>query len=119
MFKKYTSIENTYREAFLEWIKRHDFWDDEYVVQEKAHGANLSYWTTDGINFHAGKRTAQLDEDEKFYNFQSVLEEIKPKLQHLWQAIKKDNADLSQLTIFGELIGGDYPHDDYHATNKP
>lgn len=57
-YSKKKSIENTYREAFLEWIKRHDFWDDEYVVQEKAHGANLSYWTTDGINFHAGKRTA-------------------------------------------------------------
>lgn len=58
------------------------------------------------------KTYRQLDEGEKFYNFQSVLEEIKPKLQEIWQILKKDHTDMSQLTIFGELIGGDYPHDD-------
>ena len=40
MFRKYNSIENTYREEFLERIKSHGFWNDEFVVQEKVHGAN-------------------------------------------------------------------------------
>lgn len=43
MFKKYNSIENTYRQEFLDKIKGHGFWEDEFVVQEKVHGANLSY----------------------------------------------------------------------------
>ena len=51
MFKKYTSIENIYREEFLDRIKSHGFWDDDFIVQEKAHGSNLSYWTTNGRDF--------------------------------------------------------------------
>lgn len=110
MFKKYTSIENTYREEFLDRIKGHFFWEDEFVVQEKAHGSNLSYWTTNGEDFHAAKRTGPLSEEEKFYNFQLILNEIKPKLQHIWNELKQETPDLEQLTFFGEVIGGTYPH---------
>ena len=110
MYKKYTSIENTYRTEFLERIKGHGFWDDEYVVQEKVHGANLSFWTTDGETFSAAKRMEPLAPDEKFYNHQSILEAMKPGLQHIYAALKAETSDLKQLTIFGEVIGGDYPH---------
>jgi len=110
MFKKYNSIENTYREEFLERIKSHGFWNDEYVVQEKVHGANLSYWTTDGQIFHAAKRTTNLDPAERFYNFQTVLAKLQPKFENIWQQLKIDYPDLTQLTIFGELMGGAYPH---------
>lgn len=110
MFKKYTSIENTYREEFLDRIKGHFFGKDEFVVQEKAHGSNLSYWTRNGEDFHAAKRTGPLTEDEKFYNFQLILSEIKPQLQHIWNDLKQEIPDLEQLTFFGEVIGGTYPH---------
>ena len=103
MFKKYNSIENTYREEFLNRIQGHGFWNDEYVVQEKVHGANLSFWTTDGVTFQAGKRTARLGETEKFYNFRSVLVKLQPKLENIWKALQKIRPDLTQLTIFGEL----------------
>lgn len=118
MFKKYTSIENTYREEFLDRIKGHGFWEDEFVVQEKVHGANLSYWTTNGEDFHSAKRTAELLPDERFYNHQLILEEIKPKLQNIWLDLKNDLEDLNQLTIFGEIIGGDYPHEDVKKDKK-
>jgi len=110
MFKKYTSIENTYRNEFLNQIKDHGFWNDDFVVQEKVHGANLSYWTTNGEDFFSAKRTAQLSEGDKFYNFELLLEELKPKFQNIWLDLKKYVADLKQVTIFGEVIGGDYPH---------
>ncbi len=110
MFKKYNSIENSYREEFLTKIKSHDFWNKEYVVQEKAHGSNLSFWTTDGISFKSGKRTTVLESGERFYNFELVLESIKPKLQGIWNDLKKINDSIGQITIFGELIGGNYPH---------
>lgn len=110
MFKKYTSIENTYREEFLDRIKGHFLWKDEFVVQEKAHGSNLSYWTTNGEDFHAAKRTGPLTEDEKFYNFQQILREIKPKLQNIWNDLKQEAPNLEQLTFYGEVIGGTYPH---------
>jgi len=112
MFKKYNSIENTYREEFLEKIKGHGFWKDEFVVQEKVHGANLSFWTTDGLTFHAAKRTAQLELSERFYNFQSVLASLQPKFENIWRDLKVTYPELTQLTIFGELMGGSYPHPD-------
>ncbi|MCP4522145.1 MAG: RNA ligase, Rnl2 family [Cytophagales bacterium] len=110
MFKKYCSIENTYRTQFLDKIKSHGFWNNEFIVQEKVHGANLSYWTANGIDFYAAKKTAQIQGDEKFYNYELVLNEIKPKLQNIWSTLKKEIDNLEQLTIFGEIIGGNYPH---------
>jgi len=110
MFKKYNSIENIYRDEFLERIKTHGFWDREFVVQEKVHGSNLSYWTKDGKTFYSGRRTGIIQENEKFFNYEKVLENIKPKLGLLWSSIKINFPKLEQLTIFGELFGGDYPH---------
>ena len=109
MFKKFNSIENSYQGAFLEKIKSHGFWNDEYIVQEKVHGANLSYITLDGINFQTAKRTAILQADENFYNFNHILNDIQPKLQSIWSRLKTTYTDMEQMTIFGELFGGDYP----------
>ena len=117
MFKKYNSIENTYRSLFLEKIKNHGFWKDEYVVQEKAHGANLSYWTSDGINFRTAKRSGNIEASEKFYNHEPVLEGIKDQFSNIWNGLKEQYPDLSQMTIFGELIGGNYPHKDIAKDN--
>lgn len=110
MFKKYTSIENTFRVEFLDRIKGHGFWHDTFVVQEKAHGANLSFWSTDGTTFHAAKRTSDVAADEQFYNYQQVLEDNVAGLQRIWMDLKQSVPELKQITIFGELIGGDYPH---------
>lgn len=118
MFKKYNSIENTYRDEFLERVKTHGFWENKFVVQEKIHGSNLSYWTTDGKTFYSGKRTGEIEKNEKFYNYEIVLGDIKPKLELLWESIKTDFNELKQLTVFGELFGGDYPHPDIEVDKK-
>ncbi|OJJ15040.1 RNA ligase, Rnl2 family [marine bacterium AO1-C] len=118
MFKKYTSIENTYRDEFLDRIKGHGFWEDEFIVQEKVHGANLSYWTTNGKDFFSAKRTAQLSNEEKFYNHDLILSEIQPKLESIWSDLTNEIEDLKQFTIFGEVIGGDYPHQAVEADRK-
>jgi hypothetical protein len=72
MFRKYNSIENSFHKDFIDRIIDEGFHNKEFVVQEKAHGANLSFWTNDGNSFQAGKRTGILEEDENFYNFQDV-----------------------------------------------
>ena len=118
MFVKYTSIENTYREEFLDRIKGHGFWDMEYVVQEKTHGANLSYFTENGIGFKSAKRSGTLAADEKFHNHELILEELKPNFIRIWNKLKNKYAELNQLNIFGELIGGSYPHKSIKQDNK-
>lgn len=111
MFKKYNSIENAYREAFLESIKKQGFGDLTYVVQEKVHGANLSFWTRDGEKFRAAKRTEPIAESEKFYNYQHILHRLQPKLANIWNNLLEKYPHTSQVTFFGEIIGGDYPHE--------
>ena len=118
MFNKYRSIENSYREKFLYFIKTEGFGDLEYVVQEKAHGSNLSYITTDGINFSSAKRGSLIDEGETFYNQEKILQQLKPKFSNIWNKLKQTYSSLEQLTIFGEVIGGSYPHPDVKADNK-
>ena len=110
MFKKYSSIENSYRKEFLEKIKEQGYWNETYVVQEKVHGSNLSFWTSDGIDFISAKRTGILTSDEIFYNYKQVLEDIKPNLQGIWKDLKADFPDLKEMAIFGEVFGGNYPH---------
>lgn len=112
MFRKYNSIENSYQAEFIERIIGHGYGDEEFVVQEKAHGANMSFWTTDGENSTAAKRTGILEPDEKFYNHLAVTEKTLPKLKSLWNELNQAGNELQQLTVFGELIGGDYAHPD-------
>jgi len=118
MFKKYTSIENTYRDEFLERIKGHGFWEDEFIVQEKVHGSNLSFWTIDGEHFFSAKRTGPIEDDEKFYNYDVVLREIEQNLKNIWSDLKDEVDDLKQITIFGEVFGGDYPHQELEKDKK-
>jgi len=118
MFKKYASLENTYRSEFLERIKNHGLWNETYVVQEKVHGANLSFWTVDGDCFVGAKRSGDIEPNENFYNHHIVLESIKPILKRIWLDIKADFIDVNQMTIFGEILGGDYPHAQVEVNKK-
>ncbi len=112
MFRKYNSIENTYQKGFIEKIKSHEYDNYEYVVQEKAHGANMGFWTNDGVVFQPARRSALIKPGEQFYNFQAVMDKNLVKLQSVWKQLKHEIPELSELTIYGELIGGDYPHPD-------
>ena len=96
MFKKYNSIENTYRQAFLEKIKGHGFWLKEYVVQEKVHGANLSYITTDGQHFSGDKRRGLIGAEEEFYNYQAILQNLQSKFSAIWEELKEKQPNLQQ-----------------------
>lgn len=87
MFKKHSSIENTCRSEFLDRIKGHGFWEAEFVVQEKVHGANLSFWTKNGTDFFAAKRTGPIEEGEKFNNCEQLLKKLKPDLIFIFPII--------------------------------
>ena len=116
-FRKYTSIENSYNQELIQQIIDEKLDTEIFVVQEKAHGGNLSIWTNDGVNFVTAKRTAYLEADDKFYNHISVLETLKPKLIEMWNILVKKH-DIQHLTIFGEIIGGIYPHPDVEKDRK-
>lgn len=109
MFKKYNSIENTYREKAIEQVYLHDYGNDVFVVQEKVHGANFSF-ITDGKDIKVAKRTSLIAEDENFNNYTYVVNKYEKAITALFKLIKNDFPETEMITVFGEIFGGSYPH---------
>lgn len=107
-FKKYSEIENTYRVKILDNIRNHgyDIPDITWTVTEKVDGSNLSFWIRKGVITPA-RRTAFLEPDENFYNYQTVLEKYRDKF--IKAAARFPS---STVIIYGELFGGSYKHPD-------
>ena len=116
-FKKYNSIENTFDKEFMEKILIEECDKQEFVVQEKVHGANACM-VTDGETVSFGKRTGFVEAGEKFYDYEELLERYTPKVISLFSAVKNTFTDVKTLMIFGEMFGGKYPHPDVKNSNK-
>ena len=116
-FKKYNSIENTFDKDFVEriFLEGHD--KQEFVVQEKVHGSNVCF-VTDGETVGFGKRTGFVETDEKFYDYEELLERYTPKVIALFSIVKEKFPDSQTLTVFGEMFGGKYPHPNVKNSTK-
>lgn len=103
-FKKFPSLENTYRQKEIDMVENLGYSNEPYIVTEKVHGANFSFWLSevDGeVNIRCAKRTSFIDEGEKFFNYKPVLEKYKENLIDLYQDLAVDT-----LVVYGELFGG-------------
>ncbi|MBX2900757.1 MAG: hypothetical protein KF775_13975 [Cyclobacteriaceae bacterium] len=110
VFNKYNSIENSYQHDFINSIIEQGFGNLDYVVQEKVHGANLSF-ITDGQNIASAKRTDLILEREQFFNSNLVQANYTDKILALHATVLRQ-FDAKTVTIFGEIFGGGYPHPD-------
>ena len=109
MFKKYNSIENTYREKEITQVYLHGYDKEEYVVQEKVHGANFSI-ITDGIKITAAKRSGIITANENFNNYQHVLKTYSKAIKELFSLVKEAHPHTISITVYGEIFGGSYDH---------
>lgn len=109
IFKTYNTIENAYQARMIEQIRLQGFWDEVFIVQEKVHGANFSFFT-DGKEIKIGKRTAFIEKEEKFYNAHHILERYRKNVLDLFQKVKTIHPELETVVIYGELFGGGYKH---------
>ena len=75
MFKKYPSIENSYREKtinmFLE--KYPQLKNETYIVQEKLDGANIQFIFSPDGSMQIASRNRIIDPDENFYSVWDVI----------------------------------------------
>lgn len=106
-FERYPSIENTYRKKVIQRII-----DDpqtkktEWIVTEKVHGANFSFYI-DENDIKIARRTGFIAEDEKFYDGWKILDKYKEKMRKLFDSIvPRPNL----VVVYGELYGGRYNH---------
>ena len=77
-FKKFNSLENSYRENFIHKIREQGYENEEYIITEKLHGANYSFTVVvEGgivVSVIPAKRSGYIHSDEKFYNHRPVYE---------------------------------------------
>ena len=109
IFKTYNSIENAYQARVIEQIRIQGFGDEVFIVQEKVHGANFSFFT-DGKEIKIAKRTAFIEKEEKFFNAHQVLELYKEKVIEAFGKVKTLYPEVETVVIYGELFGGGYNH---------
>jgi Rnl2 family RNA ligase len=109
IFKTYNSIENAYQTRVIDQISLQGFGDEVFIVQEKVHGANFSFFT-DGKEIKIAKRTAFIEKDEKFYNAHQMLERYRKNVIDVFEKVKTIHPDLETVVIYGELFGGGYKH---------
>ena len=95
-FKKFSSLDNTYRTNLIEKVVEEGIPTDDWIVTEKVDGANFSFWC-DGQQVNVASRNQFVD--GTFYGCQEVVDEIAPKIL----AFCSDNN--TQIVIYGELYG--------------
>ena len=123
MFKKYPSLENHYREKFINSIKMNlnsvvaenpiDFTaarvlqgitaSDKWVATEKVHGANFQLFC-DGEEVRPGSRSQFVDEN--FYACGPVVERYKSNVLSIFDYINRNSTGIKSIAVFGELFGG-------------
>lgn len=105
-FIKYSSIENSYRQAFLDKCAM-AVGNKTMVALEKIHGANFS-WIVTADSVRVAKRSGLIEETETFYGHTRFYKRYLPAVQTLFELAKDENPSLIQLNLYGEIFGGNY-----------
>lgn len=117
IFKTYNSIENAYQTRVIDQIKLQGFGDEIFIVQEKVHGANFSFFTN-GKEIKIAKRTAFITKDEKFFNAHQILERYRKNVLEVFRKVKAIYPDAETVVIYGELFGGGYKHKEVDSVEE-
>lgn len=123
-FAEYSSIKSHKINSHVSKVRRM-FGDKDFVVMEKIHGANFQFmcqirWNDDSIStidVKCGKRTAFLNDDEKFYGWQTVRDRYLSEIETLCREMCGTDTSIDRIIVFGELFGGGYPG--VKSINKP
>lgn len=111
-FKRYTSIENSYRQKAVFFIQE-QFPKEEFVVQEKIHGSNFAiYVSRDDVKYAKRSGFLSADDLESFYRADRIKEDYERKALDMFNCINNMFPNLKTISIHGELFGGNYPHSD-------
>lgn len=127
-FKKYSSIENSYRLEMRNKIIEYGFNRYDWVVQEKINGANYSFWMN-SEGYKPAKRTSFLTVEDDFNNHEFVMDLYNDRLTMLYLVIESMMDDLQkssnikmdgelEAVLYGEIFGGEYPHKDVEKDPK-
>lgn len=106
-FKKYTSIENSYRSKYIMNVRdsiNMGYCKDDFIVEEKVHGANFAIYY-DGKELKGAKRSGFVGGDgENFFNSDKVLARYSDAIKLIFDTVGRP------IRVVGEIYGGFYNH---------
>ena len=107
-FRKYNSIENSYRDKTVDLIRTLGLGSSQarWVVTEKVHGANFQV-SFDGETVTFSSRNGALDVDDNFYGYKAIASILSYGIKELYEKV-----ECSTIRVYGELCGGGYDHPD-------
>lgn len=105
-FIKYSSIENSYRQAFLDKCALH-VGSAKLVALEKIHGANFS-WVVNAAGIRVAKRSGLIDEIETFYGHTRFYSKYAKAVKRIFDVLVTEFPGVVQINLFGEVFGGRY-----------
>lgn len=100
-FIKYNSIENTYREAFVNKVEREGLSGGEWQVTTKIDGANFSFWC-DGEQVKIAKRSGFIDAGENFYGCWEIYAQYQQNILDMYSKLCSEG---DVMVVYGELFG--------------
>lgn len=114
-FRKYNSIENSYRQKFIDMITINpELMSQQWVVMEKIHGAHMDIYIDIDGTLQFAKRSGFVKEDEKFYSLDVYADEIANYFVDIRDYLNVPN---KVIVISGEFFGGGYNHPDVENLN--
>ncbi len=104
MFKKYLSIENHYKNKYIDNFRLNfpNIVNEEFVVREKIDGSNIQIFFTPHEEHKVGRRTAFLEKDDTFQDIWNVLKKYQSEINKLQTFSNNNN---SCVRIYGEIFG--------------
>lgn len=117
-FKKYSSLENHYRDKFILNVRQQGLTDPNIMwsVTEKFHGSNFSVIVKRNENGEVvlvpAKRSGVIGPTDNFFSYQRALTPLKDELVSLFEYCEETSIYRTQehfsLQLYGELVGGKY-----------
>jgi Rnl2 family RNA ligase len=117
-FKKYSEIENSYQQKYINIVVDQGQAGGEWCVTEKVHGSNYGIFANSD-EFRGAKRTDFLQITDSFFNHQQILKKYGKRIQEQvypkvikWASEFDADYVVKNIVVYGELFGGTYPHPD-------
>jgi len=112
-WKKYPSIENSYRTKFVDKIKHFGYHNKEWCVTEKIDGQNFSFIILKN-HVKMAKRSDIIEQDElkNFPGMQNYLDNNRENLRSIFNTLLMEDPTINTVIVYGENYGGKYIHPD-------
>ncbi len=84
------------------------FKESRWIALEKVNGSNFSVYCDGNITKFA-KRTGFLKDNQWFYSYENIADELETKIKLLYYNLLNKNNNDNYIILYGELFGGFYP----------